>query len=648
MDSPKDNVTLPDLESSLHLQVKALLKGLDSQGVSQRGLLRWTLEKRVKADPSCSAALITVLVRMLEEKLQRPDQLIPASLYGRVYDCLMKLLILPLPHSAVALNTLRSVKMEITTPGSLYLRRVVAEKNLNSRHFTAQERVFVLADPDVFSTLMEGTVRAHLEMCNSFGDTATMEKNVMAHVLQAGLGVACQSSRLNQALEALGDHTVKKYFEEVVLAVERGIKDGIGGCVAYINRLQHIHRDILAVAKEEKRQKDCACLCATAMSYPEIKFLLWKDVKDLWNLLENFTLSSSSNSNLDEEDIDKRHSVRSEGCRKERDPDGAPSVFMQQEVRRNHTARVVVMGDDRVLGRLSRAYHSFRDRESKHLLLTKKLNLQLYYIPVRGLEPSLISPDGGRLSLALSLGRLDPWYDININTLRAAISKLARQPSNPSRPQEKNFFLLDTLCYYLRCGTQPVNLPIYSVKMTRSRCDESSLVEDMFVSHLEADIPEFRHLKERFPKEPSEHRRKATKNIIGTVITVTYTKTSLSRREAVKGEAPMTCGVAITSVLGEDYLVARFDSVNPENNTKIQSRNISIKTMEHRTLSVCLDKDPRRTYTDIQRIDISPCLDPAYKICSRFSVSEEQEVQLSKYLNRALSLPINTFTGVAV
>lgn len=39
-------------------------------------------------------------------------------------------------------------------------------------------------------------------------------------------------------------------------------------------------------------------------------------------------------------------------------------------------------------------------------------------------------------------------------------------------PVEPDVFLLDTLCYYLRCGTQPVNLPLYSVKV---RCTTGTL-----------------------------------------------------------------------------------------------------------------------------------------------------------------------------
>ncbi|XP_070778687.1 phosphoinositide 3-kinase regulatory subunit 6 isoform X2 [Enoplosus armatus] len=703
MVDPTADVALSAVESSLYNNVQDLLKEMDSRSVSQKGMLRWSLQKKLEADPSCSVSLIRLLVKELEKKLKmvgKSGAMNPTSLYQTVYECLMKLLILPSPYCAVALNTLRSIKMEMTTPGSLYQRRVIAEQNVKNEHFTLQEKVFVLADPAVFSTPLEAIIRAHLES-SLLRNTPSVEKNVVLRVLQTGLGTTCRSSRLAQALEAIGDHMVERYFQEVVLAVEQSIQHGPGGCATYLNKLQHIYRDILTASKEETTKVNRGSVCSTAMPFPEINFLVWRDEEDLWNLLANFALHSCANSSVDEEVKDKRDSFRSEDSGIERDlkesdfddteqhPVRKPAPSFKRrnaykktqsldrlslvrekieafpgsspvlkEDRRRLTARVVVMGDDRVLGRLTRAYQSIRERESKRLILTKKLNLQLYYIPVTDVEPSLSSPDSprqdeGRLSLASLLGRVDPWYNSNINSLGAAISKLARMHLYHSQPSEQNRFLLDTLCYYLRCGSQPVNLPLYSVKMTRSSCDVSSVVEEVFVSHLEADIPEFRHLKEKFSKEPYVRRKKSTVEVLGAVMSVSYTKISLSKREVVKGEAPMTCGVVITSqpaavTSGEDHLTVRFDSVNPGYNTEIQTKKISIRTIEQRTLSVCLDKDSRRTYTDVQRIEISPCLDPGCSVRSRFSVSREQALPLSKYLDRVLSLPINTFTGVTL
>ncbi|XP_053300210.1 phosphoinositide 3-kinase regulatory subunit 6 [Pleuronectes platessa] len=673
------DVSLSAVQSSLHTEVRALLKEMNSRCTSQKGWIRWSLERKVEVDPSCSVSLISVLVKELEKKLKKvlnihkkgshvhvipilhtlyyaviqSGSLIPRSLYQRVDECLMKLLILPIPYSTVALSTLSNVKMEMTTPGSLYLRRFIAEQNLKSKHCTLQERVFVLADPDVFTAQLEATVRAHLEVSGVLRDTPTaMEKKLMLRVMQKGLGTACRRSRLAQALEALDDQIVEKHFEEVVRAVEQSVKHGPGGCTMYLNRLQHIQEEILTAATEEVTEEDCDSVRSRTLSFPKIKFLLWTNEEDLWSLLANFSLRSNSNSSVDGEEKDRRDgSVRNPSSAisrrnayrratsklilmREKMDTFAGSRRVQRDDCRCLTARVVVMGDDRVLGRLSRVFLSIRQRESKHLVLTKKLNLQLYYVPVTDVEPSSpvgLCPDEGRLSLAGLLGRLDPWYNSNINSLRATISNLSRT----------NLFLLDTLCYYLRCGTQPVNLPMYSVKMTRCSSDASSSVEDVFVSHLEADMPEFRYLKDKFPKDPSTRRKTSTVIVHGAVITVTYTETSLSKRGVVRGEALRTCGVVITSepaavTSGEDFLTASFDSIDLGNKKKIRTQNISIGTTGDRTLSVCLDRDARRTYTDVQRIDISPCLDPG---CS---------LRSSRYLNNVLSLPINTFSGVTL
>ncbi|XP_034078568.1 phosphoinositide 3-kinase regulatory subunit 6-like [Gymnodraco acuticeps] len=705
------------LESSLNNNIQALLKETGGQNAFQKGMLRWSLQRKLEADPSCSVSLIRLLVKELkkrQEMIQKTQSfthvipvlhmlysvviksgvMIPTSLFQTVYDRLMKLLILPSPYSTVAHSTMRSIKMEMTTPGSLYLRTVTAEQNLRKEHHALQEKVFVLADPAVFSAPLEAAVRAHLEASNFLKDAPTMERNVLQRVLQTGLGINCQSSRLAQALEALEEPMVEKHFQEVILAVEKSLKQGAEGRANYLNKLQHIYRDILSASKEDGPRLDPGSVRSTAMPFPGINFLLWREEEDLWNLLANFACSNSAS--VDEEEKDKRDSVQSRDSGIVRDRNDcddavtspvrnhAPAISRRNgyknssladklslvmkkmeacpgssplldENRGHHTARVVVLGDNRVLGRLSRAYHSIRKRESKHLILTNKLNIRLYYIPVTDGDPSLSSTgspcqDGGTLSLSSLLGRVDPWYNNNINSLGAAISKLTGKQANKSESPVQNHYLLDTLCYYLRCGTQPVNVPLYSVKITRSSSEGQSVVEEMFVSHLEADIPEFRHLKEKLSKRTSVWPKKPTK-VLGAVISVSYTKISLSRRQVVDGEATMIYGVAVTSepaalTSGVNRLDVMFDSLNPVYNSTIKTQSITIRTLEHRTLSVCLDKDSRRTYTDVQRLDITPCLDPGCDIGSRRSLVPI--VDFSKYLDKALSLPIQTFTGVTV
>lgn len=49
-------------------------------------------------------------------------------------------------------------------------------------------------------------------------------------------------------------------------------------------------------------------------------------------------------------------------------------------------------------------------------------------------------------------------------------------------------------------------------------------------------------------------------------------------------------------------------------------------------------------------IEVSPCLDPGYcvqkAVRSKYNLSEENDTGLSKYMNKGLPLPLNTFAGI--
>uniref|UniRef100_A0A672GXK9 Phosphoinositide-3-kinase, regulatory subunit 6b n=1 Tax=Salarias fasciatus TaxID=181472 RepID=A0A672GXK9_SALFA len=484
----------------------------------QSSMLTWTLQKKVEADPSCSISLINVLLNELEKKQQRVCKTqkfksymsimpvlhtlyyvsgvtIPNSLYQRVSECLTKLLILPLPYSAVVQQTLRSISMEMITPGCLYQTRVIAEQNIKNEHFNLQEKVFVLADPAVFSASLESTLRAYLDVSDSLRNTHMVERKVVLHVLCSGLETACQNTNLARALEALDNKTARKYFHDVVLAVSQSTNHGAGGRADYLNTLQEIYQRITSGAE------GTVVFDYVPSERTEINFLLWNDEEDLCELKREtnarvlcFLIDDSGK---DEDDSNKRDSgiekdINDQGnttlpfnrqsalkrrnayrtvksaenldlVKEKIEGSSGSSAGLKEE--RSHTARVVVLGDDRALGRLARAYSSI-EKESKRNMLTKKLNLQLYYIPVSDVKPSL-QPS---LSLASHLGRVDPWYNSDISNLGAAISNLSEMVKSYRirGPSELNLFLLDSLCYYLRCGTQSVNLPLYSVKVHQS------------------------------------------------------------------------------------------------------------------------------------------------------------------------------------
>lgn len=712
MDDPTDVAQPSTVEVNIINTVKALFKE-SSRAAAEKGMLRWNLCKKVQTHPSCTVTLVKKLVKQLQKGIDKmfesPVRFIPVlhtlyyvvlqspglitpRLYQAMYNCLMRLLVLPLPYSAVAQRTLKSIKMEMFTPGSLFHRRVIAEQSLKNDRLKRHERVFLLADPELISGPLEATVRADLEVCRSLRDPLVLKRNVLLRLLQSGLGSYCHSPTLRQTLECLGDQCLEGFFQETVAAVEEGVKMGPEGWRLYIDDLKRIYANILASSDEIYLGHEDNTVYPVSLPYPEINFILWNDEEDLWNVLTNFTLSSGHSFDLDEKS--RRESVRSQDSgidvrENDCDPPESPmrnmnalkrrkaykstkpgsqlslvndkmesssnsSSSSSSRVQRSHTARIVVMGDDRILGKLASAYRSIQEKESKHIMLTKKMNLQFYYIPVTDAEPSFSpQPDGpiqedARLSLASFLGKIDSWYDENINTLQTVIPRLARMQMNHNRPSEQNLFFLDTLCYYLRCGMQKVNLPLYKVMMTRCSNEASLLIEEVFVSSLEADVAEFKHLKDKSAR--SSNRRKRSVEVFGGVMSVSYRQTFLSKREVFKGVCPMACGAVITSepsvAHGEDYLGVRFNSVNPEENAKFFTKTISIKAMENRTLIVCLDKDFRRTYSDIQRIEVFPYMDPGCNIQNRFSMSMNKELPLSKYVDKVLSLPINTFSGV--
>uniref|UniRef100_A0AAZ1XTY1 Phosphoinositide-3-kinase, regulatory subunit 6b n=1 Tax=Oreochromis aureus TaxID=47969 RepID=A0AAZ1XTY1_OREAU len=479
-----------------------------------------------------------------------------------------------------------------------------------------------MADPAVFSVSLEATVRAYLEVSRRLTNTRTMEKSMLFHVLQTGLEMTCQSSRLAQALE-----------------VNTSMR------ALWTKRHGDNNNNISYPLLSDVMNDEQGPVYSTTVPLPEMNFLMWTDEEMLF-LLETDVkfdgkerISRDSGIVKDLEDPDdavqppymaqktlreRRNAIKNSKSaeklslmkEKMKEDVTGNSPLLKEE--RSHTARVVVLGDDSTLGKLTKAYYVIRKKEAKRNMLTKKLDLQLYYIPVSDAEAS------SRLSLASCLERVDPWYSVNVSSLGAAIPTLPELVTN----RKLSLYLLDTLCYYLRCGTQPVNLPVYSVKMTRSNSDLAS-VEELFVSHLEADIPDFRHLKDRQQSMCAN----LSVHVCVDIDATTVTDGDITWLVFDRGTLCTTKEVIDGTLWG---------------GSKIKTQNISIRTMEQRTLCVCLDKDPRRTYTDVQKIEISPCLDPGCTIRCRYSIGSEQELPLSKYLDKVMSLPINSFSGVSM
>uniref|UniRef100_A0A672V4V7 Phosphoinositide-3-kinase regulatory subunit 6 n=1 Tax=Strigops habroptila TaxID=2489341 RepID=A0A672V4V7_STRHB len=293
-------------------------------------------------------------------------------------------------------------------------------------------------------------------------------------------------------------------------------------------------------------------------------------------------------------------------------------------LQRLHTARILLLGDDRILGRLAQAYHSLRKRETRRVFLTPRLNLQFYYIPV----DQAASGQEELCEVAGYLGRADPWYESNINTLCHMIPKLATMPSSPSKHLVTDLFITDVIAYYVRMGIQPVCFQVYTVKV-----GATSLA----------------------PSGGPAGLGKLTEPCLQVVLSDRVKELTTSLRST---------GLVMKAIPAEEKchnlflsypLCTHHPSPHPPLSiqavaNRLKTRNIKIRSTEQRPFTVCLDKDSRRTYRNVISVEVSPCLEPSYCLqktrTMKFNLHETEDVGLVKYMPKSLLLPINTFAGV--
>uniref|UniRef100_A0A2K6GHV1 Phosphoinositide-3-kinase regulatory subunit 6 n=1 Tax=Propithecus coquereli TaxID=379532 RepID=A0A2K6GHV1_PROCO len=343
-------------------------------------------------------------------------------------------------------------------------------------------------------------------------------------------------------------------------------------------------------------------------------------------------------------------------------------------VSRLHTARVLVLGDDRMLGRLAQSYHRLRKRESQKFCLTPRLSLQLYYIPVLAPEEPAASRQPELGELAAFLGRADPWYESTVNTLCPAIHKLAEMSPSLDTSRTVDPFLLDVITYYVRMGTQPIYFQIYMVKIFFGDLSQDP-TEDIFLTELKVKIQD-----SKFPKDGFSPRRRGMAEGPGAELSMCYQKGLLSHRPRevtislratglvlkaipasdteVSGPsqqpptaAPVTdhicLNVSVTEVVKSSNLAGR--SFSTVTNT-FRTANIQIQSQDQRLLTLLLDKDNQRTFRDVARLEVAPCPEPCsgvQKPKAPWSGSHGQkEMETVKAKPKPLLMPINTFSGV--
>ncbi|XP_053850810.1 phosphoinositide 3-kinase regulatory subunit 6 isoform X2 [Vidua macroura] len=708
-----------ELESDILRRVRALLRELDGHHPScqsDRGMLRWTLHKRIDQNPRTSGVLARILVKELE-RAERGDlrhyiipllhtlmytliqaPCIPDELCARVYDFCKRLLTLPKPFCTIGLDYASRLQVERTAPGTLYQRMVISEQSLRSAPFPYQERIFIFADPELLPEAICKALATDTEAAQVSQSPRGCMSCVVTHALQAALGDTCDIHGLRARLQALPPGDVEHWFQQVVAAVEGAGSEGGSDRGQHTARLERIYHGLLGSLPAGNAPQEG--LQGTPLPNPNISFHLWTEDEQLWKELVLFLrpLSQSCEPEGLGQELEpvempdmlagcgccgqSRFSVLSTDSGIERDlpaqeepcapcaaaaersrlhrkggikkkpspldsvaflqagsavPGGKPPGKMPSRagmppepaapLRRLHTARVVLLGDDRILGRLAQAFHSLRKREARRVFLTPRLDLQFYHIPVvpGQAQPSAAADHAGPEELcevARYLGRADPWYESNINTLCHMIPKLATMVlfQDPAQDPAEDVFLTELL-------TQVQDSP----------------------SH----------------RELSTTKRKSTLDGPGMDLTVTYRRVVLSDRhkelalslrstgllmKAIPAEEAEDLGclsVTITEIIRTSNLAGRsFSAVA----NRFRTRNIKIRSPEQRPFTVRLDKDSRRTYRDVIGLEVSPCLEPSYCLqktrTTKFSPQETEDVGLVKYLPKSLLLPINTFAGV--
>ncbi|NXM07662.1 PI3R6 kinase, partial [Tyrannus savana] len=748
-----------EVESDILRRVRTLLRELDGHHPAcqcDRGMLRWTLHKKIDQNPSNSSVLVRILVKELE-RAERSDfrhYIIPLlhtlmytlikapciseELCGRVYDFCKKLLTLPKPFCTIGLDYATRLKVERTAPGTLYQRMVISEQSLKSDPYPYQEKIFIFADPELLPEAICNALLTDTEAAQVSQSPRACMCHVITHAVQAALGEGCDLGALRGRLQDMPTSEVEHWFQQVVVAVECAGSEGSTARGQHTARLEEIYRALLS--SSQTGNAPLGGLQDTPLPNPTISFHLWTEENQLWKELVLFIrpLSQSCEPDCLGQDLDSfeiqdiisdcecceqtRFSVLSTDSGIERDlpvaaeeplaPCGAeteqsrlhrrggikkkpsplesvaflqagcsspgvkPSVKLQKRsgalqdaaapLQRLHTARIVLLGDDRILGRLAQAYHSLRKRETRRVFLTPRLNLQFYYIPVVAGQPSTSAavdhPSSGHEELcevAGYLGRADPWYESNINTLCHMIPKLATMPPSPSKHLVTDLFITDVIAYYVRMGVQPVCFQVYAVKVFFNDPAQEP-AEDVFLTELCTQGQDsISH------RELSVTKKKTTLDGPGIDLTVTYRKVVVSDREkeldmslrstglvmkaipSQEAEDLECLNVTITEIIRTSNLSGRsFSAVA----NRLKTRNITIRSTEQRPFTVCLDKDSRRTYRNVISLEVSPCLEPSYCLqktrTMKFSPHETEDVGLVKYMPKSLLLPINTFAGV--
>ncbi|XP_062420316.1 phosphoinositide 3-kinase regulatory subunit 6 [Pungitius pungitius] len=632
--SPK--VSEPDLYRSVMAVLPRETDPQHPQVCLNKGMLRWTLHKKVQSNPVNGSSLVWVLIKELE-KAERWDSrksiipllhtlmyaiiqtaYIPDELYKRVYSFCKRLLTYPQPYCTVGLSYTRQIKTERSTPGLMYQRMVTAEQRLKNEHYPLQERVFILADPEVFSRSLEQVVRGDIETSSFFagGSPSPIQHmcSVVQHSIQAALGAEqCHGPKLARALKDMGQD-VESHFHEVLAALEQSAEEaGRGAAGALRSRLQRLYSRIVSEADSETLSS--GELCNSPLPNPEMSFYVWTEDLDIWRVLAKWFRSGS---------LSEQFPVSQE--QEDFDLGDSPGDLMPPDLTPSDKKRSSVLSDDSGIGKDLPPGADPSPSSSQDCA-----GLSAAW------EQCKIEPDSVRLSRRNGL-KMKPSVKDSMalmqDTLQENASFRAGGGGGGGGTQRRGATL------QRRAGSCATQNPFLKPQR-HFTARIVAMGDDMVLGRLAKAYYSF-----------------SSGEICGAMISLNYRKVTLSGRDVDKGISVRTSGAQITAIPcneAEDLncltmTLNESPTRNQNNNvgSTFRSSNLKIRTLEGRPLTVTLDRDRRRIYTDVQSLEISPCLDPGYCVQKtiRFKSGVGKEAGLSKYMNKGLPLPINTFAGI--
>ncbi|XP_069056412.1 phosphoinositide 3-kinase regulatory subunit 6 isoform X2 [Pleurodeles waltl] len=670
-----------DVEPEIYRKVQAILREADGQNPGlqcDRGMLRWTLHKNIDQNPNSASIFVKVLVKELEkaERGGHKHHIVPLlhtlmytivkapyisdDLYERVYDFCKKLLTLPKPYCAIGLNYAKGLKRERKVPGLFYQRMVIAEQRLRNECCPHQEKVFVFVDQDLIPEAISDALLHETQAAKMNQTPRTCMCYVITHTMQAALGPHCDVQALQAVLQHQPADVLEQCFQDVVAAVELTLAEVNADRSRHAERLANIYSTIIKPSPQGGTLP--RGLSNVPLPNLDINFLPWEKDDQLRKELVVFCKSESqiteeegpdlnpnrvsvlSNDSGIEKDFEEKapSGLQRRQCIKRRVPDVDPMDFMNtitkahpgKQTRTMHrlsgeeiettlnlqnrpTARVVILGDDRALGRMAKEYYALRKFESKRFGATKA-TLKFYYIPVLVPQPApsankenTTASKAELCELSQYMGRVDPWYESNINPLCDVIPKLANMPSSTSQRLAADPFITDVISYYLRMGLQPVNFQIYLVKIYFSDLTQPP-AEDTFLTELKADLQQPPVYAAN--KSSLTSKKKTMADAPSADVSIQYKKALLSSREKEVTLSLRSSGLvmkAIPSNETEDLVCLHVNIIEVTKSTNIGGRSFSCDTSTVRTSSIkvrstsnasftlCMDKDTRRTYDKV-------------------------------------------------